>query len=239
MTSITLPHLTVTQRCLFRDYIIRHKDAETYSKNPINLARVLIGDRPAAALTPLLKIDVPNEYDDADEYVPAMVSEMGLQYRTLVDHFDVYISSSSKRLDLLPTVKVMNDAFHRRLGVVLGYPPDAVERFIKTSISVTWLDLIRADIFTPKTVAYTVFVPFSIYDKSLPKYNEAINHGKQIKQRIHECAHEWEMTELDEYAEILYADAIDSYAQNGGSFRPGTSVPWDQTITPSDLELAD
>lgn len=235
----SIPSLTTTQHRLLTDYIERHKDAETYSMNPIHLARVLAGDRPAAALTPLPEIDVPDEYDDVDEYVPTMVDEMGLFHRTVGDFFDVYVSQSYSRLDLLPTVKVINSAFHKRLGVVLGYPSDAIERFIKDSVSVTWMDLIRADIFTPETVAFTVFVPFSLYEQSMKTYNEAIDCGKKIKQRIHEYANAWEMKELHEYVDAVYDDAVNSYSRNGGSFKPGTSVPWDQTITSSDLELAD
>lgn len=239
MPSAPTPAITDTQHRLLTDYIQRHNDAGTYSMNPIHLARVLAGDRPAGALTPLHDIDVPDEYDDVDEYVPELAEQMGLYHRTIGEYFDVYVSFSSRRLDLLPTVKVMNDAFHKRLGVVLGYPPSAVDRFLEESVSVTWMDMVRAEIFDPEDVAFTVFVPYA-YHGSLSKYRELIDVGKDIKQRMHHRARMWDMDNLNEYVDDVYDDAIASYAgDDGGSFNPGTSVPLDEQITPSDLELAD
>lgn len=226
----SIPPLSAAQHSTFREFIRRHRDETDgrISVNPILLARVLAGDKPAADIDLKGEETHPN-FDDPDEYLYSICDTLDLHARKIKGIRSWTVGHSSRWLDLLPTVKSSTDAFHRRCGIVYGYPSDAIENFTETTAKITTYDLIRADIFTKEEITYMTFVPY-IYHNSLEWYEWLIERGKEIKTRIGQIATVWDLPLLDEYAQLLYSDNVEIYNGDRGFQFPSMFSP-EQTVT--------
>lgn len=229
---VAMDHLTDKQHGAFREFTIRYRDeADGFlSHNPIVLARVVADDKPAAHL--YISGDTHPDFDDPVEYLRSLCNTFGLSMKKIKEVRGWSVGRSRWRLDLLPTRSIKTDAYHRRQGIVYGYPHDAIESFINTELNVTYCDLVRADVFSAEEVAYTAFVSYSRYD-SLEEYEKLIERGKRIRRRITELAEAWDLPLLDEYAEMLYDETVAAY--RGEGYSVATMFPPDDDVTKSDV----
>lgn len=232
----TIPDLTESQHRALREYTERHRAAPgKLAPHPITIARVLARDKPAACVDPVTGV-TPDDYSGPDEYLPAIFERMDLAVRQIDGIDGWHVARSAWRLDLLPTTNSLSDAYHRRCGVVYGYPPSAIEHFINfPEVKVTHCDLARADIFPAEEIAYTIFVPYT-HEKTEGKYEELITKGKSIRNRISQLSDVWELPELDAHAEAVYQDVAAVYSGEDGTFNAPTMFPPDEEVTPRDVE---
>lgn len=229
-----IPTLSDEQQQALRTFITRHRDETDgqVSINPILLARVVANDKPAAEIDLKGERDHPN-FDDPDGYLRSLCDVLDLEMRKIKGVRSWTVGRSQWRLDLLPTVVRITDAYHRRCGFVYGFPTDAIEEFIETDNDVTNYDLVRAGIFSVEEIAYMSFVAYT-RRKSLAGFRQQIELGKQIRRRVGRFADVWEMPILDEYASLVYEDVIKAY--RGDSIHsPLTIFPPDQTVTREDV----
>jgi hypothetical protein len=215
----SIPNLTDEQHEALREYTARHCHEETCSTAPVRLARVLAHDKPTTL------IDTPLAIAAADAYFDDLLDRLECPYRQIRGHSGWIVASSAgrARLDLLPTVKTGNfsDAYHRRLGVVFGYPAVAIKHFIqKDDPGVTNVDLVQSGAFEATEVAYTKFVCYD-YPKTQAKYASHISLGKAIRQRISRLARVWDLSDIDDLADEAYSQEV-KYLKNGGGVPTST-----------------
>lgn len=230
-----MPNLSEKQVAAFRKFTRRHIDDNEgrLSVNPIVLARVLAGDKPGGYIN--LNGETYPDFGDTDAYIAELCSTLELETRKIKEARGCCISRSDLWLDMLPTVQSSTDAFHRRCGVVYGYPQEAIEDFIETTTEVATCDLVRAGIFNAEEIAYLVFVSFS-HNNSLEQYEKQIERGKEIRHRMEELAEAWKLPVLDEYVSLLHSDVVDAYRGNASwgvptMFHPEETVSKDDVIS--------
>lgn len=210
------PELTDKQYDALRDFIIRLRGEGECSATPIRLARVLAEDKPATLLQ--------------DDSLDSLLDRIGFPYRKVEGIPGWIVSPTEWRLDLLPTAKnkfSQPDAYHRRLGVVFGYPPEAIDYFIqKDGSEPTKFDLVESGAFNADEVAYTRFVCYG-YPKTQEKYEHHISTGIEIRRRINQLACEWDMPELDELADDVYNDEVAVLEEGGRKTGPTLTIDFD------------
>lgn len=228
---MAIPELTTEQQHSLGAYIEGHRRDETFSLNPLKVARVLSGDKRGAYINAIRE----DRDRDPDEYLPPLFEALELPARK-IDGIDGWnIARTEWRLDLLPTKQTLTDAYHRRCGVFYDYPHEAVEDFIETTIKVTKRDLVRAGVFDAEEVAYLAFVPYT-YHNSVERYEMMIREGKKNRHRHSELAVVWDVPELENYADAIYQDFVAAYSGTGGTFSPPMMFPPDQNISLTDVE---
>lgn len=228
-----IPDLTSHQREAVREFTSRYRDESEgrVSINPVLLARVLARDKPAAQV--YISGETHPDFDNPDAYLYDLCSTFDLHMKNIKEARGWAIGRSRWRLDLLPTRFSETDAYHRRCGFVYGYPASAIEDFIETTTNITNCDLVRAGIFSAEDVAYLIFVSYH-YHNSLKRYEERIEIGKQIRQRLTQLAEVWSLPILDEYATLLHNDVAEAYRGNATWNVPTTFHP-EKTVSRSDV----
>lgn len=201
-----IPDLSDEQYRALREFTVQHLQEDTCSTTPIRLARVLSRKKPATLIL------TPPEISSSEEYLVDLLDRINCPYRTFTGLSGWVVSSTSGRLDLLPTSKTLCDAYHRRLGVVFGYPRDAVDHFInKDSSHPTTFDIAQSDAYDAKEVAYTKFVCYA-HPKTPPEtFEYYLSVGRENRQRIAQLAQVWNMPELDELANEIYTEAVEDF----------------------------
>lgn len=227
------PELTDEQHYALREYTTQNREVDgKLAVHPISLARVLAHDKPAAYVDTVTGV-APQDNSPAD-YLAEIIDRIDLPARQ-GDGSGWIVARTSWRLDLLPTTESRNNAYHKRCGVVYGYPQEAIEHFINfKEVNVTRCDLARAGVFPADEIAFTVFVPYA-HRGSIEKYEEMIEKGKAIRRRITELSRAWDLPELDEHAEEVYQDVAKVYAGDGGTFKPATTFPPDADVSKNDI----
>lgn len=208
-----------SQRIAFGRYLTTHHRAEDIKWEPLRLALVIAGERPAAALT-VAPWEFPYRNRSPDRCLCRLLALFDIAYRRVwADQW--FIAADPDRLALIPPERTTeNDAYHRRLGQFFGYPQDAVEAFLPIQTRSPYpRDLVADGSVTATQIAYTRFVPY-VLDDSCGGYDRAITAGKAIYERLCELAHEWELAVLATLAETAYADAVAVYSGKEGSFIP-------------------
>lgn len=112
-----------------------------------------------------------------------------------------------------------NAAWHRRLGVVFGYPSAAIDFFIASDRETRTQpnERVEAGEFSPEEMAYTEFV-FYVHDDSLDGYTQAIETGKTVRARFSELATGWDLPVLDALADEVYQEAVAVYTGDKAAF---------------------
>lgn len=224
-----VPNLSDKQYHALREFIILHREEGTCSATPTRLARVLAHDKPATLLQTPSEITLPRDCSP-DEYLVDLLDQIGFPHRQVVGVPGWIVSSSSWRLDLLPTTKNtfrLPDAYHKRLGVVFGYPSEAIDYFIhKDGSEPTKFDLVESGTFNANEVAYTRFVCYG-YPKTQEKFENYISSGIEIRRRINQLAREWDMPELDALADEVYNDEVKTLENGGRETTPTLTIDFD------------
>lgn len=215
----SIPDLSDEQYLALREFVVQHIDEGTCSTTPLRLARVLACDKPATLILTPPEI-TPRSEQSPEKYLVDLLDRIDYPYRQFTGLPGWIVSSSPGRLDLLPTTKTTCDAYHRRLGVVFGYPRDAIEYFInKDKSQSTKIDLVQSGEFDATEVAYTKFVCYS-YPKTPEKFEHHILVGRENRRQIGQLARTWDLPELDTLADNAYNDEIRALEEGE---RPSTS----------------
>lgn len=213
-----IPDLSDEQYRTFREFIVGHCGEDTCSVTPVRLASVLARDKPATLLqTP------PEIAMSQDDYLISLINRLGLSYREVTGISGYIAGRSSWWLDLLPTTKIFSDAYHKRLGVVFGYPRYAVENFINGDSPPSRTDLVSEGEFEATEIAYSRFVFYACSDD----YEKHIAIGKRNRTRIHELATEWNIPELDSLADDAYNDEVTALETKRRQKAPTLTIDFD------------
>jgi hypothetical protein len=134
-------------------------------------------------------------------------------YRRIYGTPDLLVAQSTGRFGFLPTVKNADcGAYHRRLGVVFGYPSTAIECFIQYEGTRTQpRDLVNASVFSATELAYTIFVSY-MPEESTAGYERAIARGRATRTRLTTLAHKWDLPVLETVADAVYEAYVALYA---------------------------
>lgn len=209
--------MTDRQRRELEQYFRNHSDSDECYRDPLLFALVLAGDKPAAEIS-AAKVAFPDHHWTPHRGLLELCDLFELSYRRIGHGTgnDWFVSHSEGRLDLLPSSEKTerNDAWHRRLGAILGYPADAIESFIETNGQKRTLprDLAEEGAFSPEELAYTQFL-FYIHDDSVKGYEQAIKMGKARRARVAELAKQWDTPSLNRIADDVYEEAIEMVAR--------------------------
>ncbi|UPM42304.1 hypothetical protein [Halocatena salina] len=203
--------LTERQRCELGRYFERHAENDACYRDPLLLALVVAGDKPAAEIS-ATEFAFPEHPWTPHRGLIALCELFELSYRRIGQGTgnDWFIAPTDGRLDLLPSSEKAdrNRAWHRRLGVVLGYPPEAIDFFIDTDGTERTRprDLLKRGVFSPEELAYTRFV-FYIHDDSINGYERAIETGRAVRARFTELAEMWHLPALAAIADDVFEEA--------------------------------
>jgi hypothetical protein len=210
-SSISIPDITDTQRRAFSRYLDTHRQSDSCSRAPMRLALVVGQMKPATIIEPY-----PWAFPDCAlspvQCFQDLLDRFDCVYRQPYGAAGVIVAGSTGRLEFLPTVKnTDSDAYHRRLGVLFGYPPDAIEAFIQDEEPPTQPhDLVADGLFEVEALAYTSFVFYKPAD-SAAAYEQTIAEGKMTRARLGMLADEWQLPALDEIADTIYEAYVAEY----------------------------
>ncbi len=199
-TAATPPITTIIddERQALRDYLGNCVENELFNDlQPLLFVLVLSGDKPAMA------------FDPRDEEFPDYPFAARKGFRELCETFDLALETRlgtpfwvvapvHGRLDLLPTSNrsKRTKAWERRLGVVFGYPPDAVESFINRDED--WMDArerVRDGRFSAEEMRDVGLLGYRC-ENTQQGYEKAILDGRHIYRRLTSLAEEWNLPEL-------------------------------------------
>lgn len=207
------------QRIAFGRYLASHRRAEEIVWEPLRLALVVTGERPAAALC-VAPWEFPYRHRSPDQCLCSLFDLFDIAYRQVWAE-QWFIAADPDRLSLIPSERTTeSDEYHRRLGQFFGYPPDTIEAFLPMERRSSYpRDLVVNGVVTATEIAYTRFVPY-VVDDSCGGYEREITAGKEIYERLQEIAHKWGLPVLATLADTAYKDAVTVYSGNEGSFIP-------------------
>jgi hypothetical protein len=197
--------LSATQRRAFSQYVRVHCHDDSWFRTPLRLALVLAGDKPATLIDPCPWAFPESPLQSPDCALP-LLDQLNLAYKRIRDLPGVIVAASSGRLELLPTVMNPCDAYHRRLGVVLGYPSTAIEYFLqKDGVPTPAHEYVEHGLFEASEMAYTGFVFYTPEDSNAG-YRRAITAGKATRAHLSELADSWEIPALETLADGIYEE---------------------------------
>lgn len=198
------------QRRLFREYISFHQEYGGDIGEPLQMALVLGGEKPATTFDP--PTEMFSQYPD---YNPrTLVKEWGLYYRSTSTDPALMVSPSSLWFDLLPTVEMDTDRCARRFGLFFGYPFDDIKFFLRAEGAILPArKYVEQGSFSAKEVAYTVFTFYRPED-SKTGYERAISIGKRHYDQVHKLSRKWELPALVEIADRLHSDFTTRYSDD-------------------------
>lgn len=211
-------NLADTQHRKLEQYLNRHYQQEVCENGSLLLTLVLSGDKPAA-LIQLSSWQFPENKTHPKKPFFEFLDLLNLSARQIRGTSGWFVAPTlSGRLDLLPSSELhgrSNRAWHRRLGIILGYPDDVIEYFIESHSVADWTepeDLVAEGVFTPEELAYTRFV-FYIHKDSIRGYERAIKTGRETRTLLGELARRWDLPVLDSIVEKHYHETLDALSE--------------------------
>lgn len=186
---------------MLREYLGNCVEAERFEfEEPLMFLLVLAGDKPAVTMNPSRE-QFPDHPWDPQTGLKQLCDQLNVVAHHRRELGWWFVAPVNGRLDLLPSSNRTdrNHAWGRRLGVVLGYPPDAIELFLDRKGK--WVEpkeLVRDDHFTPDEMADAGFVVYR-HDDSIDGYEQAIQDGRKVRKRLEELAEKWRLPELNEF----------------------------------------
>lgn len=202
-TAAAPPITTITddERRALREYLGNCVDNERFDfVNPLLFVLVLSGDKPAATMQPSRE-EFPDHPWDPHNGLKKLCRQLNVvaHHRRELNWW--FVAPVDGRLDLLPSSNrtERNEAWERRFGVVLGYPPDAVEVFLSRDSE--WTEpheLVANGQFSSEEMADAGFVVYR-HDDSIEGYEQAVRTGRRVRSRLEELADTWSVPELDTF----------------------------------------
>lgn len=197
-----------TQRRLFKEYISYHQEHGRDYKEPLQMALVLGGEKPATTFKP--PEELFSQYPDLSPQ--KLIKKWDLYYRPAPSDSALMVSSSPLWFDLLPTVDLDTEIGTRRYGLFFGYPFDAIDYFHRAKGAILpGRKYVSQDGFSAEDMAYSVFTFYRPED-SKTGYKRAIDTGKKRYSRLHELADEWDLQNLSEMTDQLHEDFTTRYS---------------------------
>lgn len=199
-TAISPISLSTEQRDVLREYFSNCLENDrSHRSHPLEFVLVLSGDKPACTMHPSEE-EFPHDPFDPAAGLRRLCDQFNVVYRKPRNNW-WFVAAVEGRIDMLPSGNRTdrNDAWYRRLGVVLGYPPEAIEAFIAARGQ--WTDpseYVATGQFSVEEMANAGFV-FYRHDDSVEGYEHAIETGRRIQERLNELADEWNIPELEEF----------------------------------------
>lgn len=201
--TFPLNSLTTEHRNVFKKFLTIRREDWLNIHEPVWLALLLIGERPACKISPV------ETHPDMD------LPELSVE--EIVSVFDLYgcewrneqwvVAQTSSRMDMLPS-ESNSDEYHRRLGHFFGYPEDDIDAFLRAdSPGKQWDNTVRTVDVSIEELAYTTFVP----QKPAPSVEgceRAIRSGKENRKTISEYSEKWDLKALNAYSDWLYYDIL-------------------------------
>jgi hypothetical protein len=198
--------LSDLQRSVFGRYLAAHQRAATISLNPLWLALVIAGDRPAAMITPHPKA-FPYRNQSLEQCFHSFLDLFDLQSQAIPQSDQWCLTPTAARFEILPTQWDPSTAeYHLRLGLFLGYPPAAiVSRLCLSEPRPHPRSLVAQGHFEASELAYTLFLPYVYITPDVDKgYAYEIAAGKAYRQRITAIAEQWQLPVLDALADAIH-----------------------------------
>lgn len=198
------------QRRLFGQYISYHQEYGGDIGEPLQMALVLGGEKPATTFDP------PTEmFSQYPNYSPrTLVKEWGLYCRRTSTDPALMVSPSSLWFDLLPTVEMDTNRCTRRFGLFFGYPFDDINFFLRAEGAILPAQkYVEQGVFSAEEVAYTVFAFYRPED-SETGYKRAISIGKRHYDQVHRLSRKWGLPGLVEIADRLHSDFTARYSDD-------------------------
>lgn len=197
------PDLPSESKDLLRDFLSRFSDTEDMDTMPaLVFVDVLAGEKPAMIFQPN-ENQFPNHRFAPHQGLADLCDQLGLHVSFRAGTNFVFVAASRERLDLVPTNgrRKRSRGWAKRLGVILGYPPSAVQTFMNQDQPWTEpADHVRDGHFTPEEIADVGFVPYRM-DDSVQCYERAIRRGQRARARYEKLAEEWDLPQLAECVE--------------------------------------
>ncbi len=190
--------ITTAERQALREYLGNCVDNELFGDpQPLLFVLMLAGEKPAIA------------FDPRNEAFPEYPFAARQGVRHLCETFDLALETRLAtpfwvvapvhgRLDLLPTSNrsERSQAWERRLGVVFGYPPKAVESFVARSED--WMaarERVRDGQFSAEEMADVGLLGHRC-ENTQEGYEMAIQDGRRVRRRLEQLAEKWDFPEL-------------------------------------------
>lgn len=197
--------LTNSQRRLLSQFLTLKRETKSNVREPIWFALVLAGEKPGC----LISTNQSVEDDSIISFsLKEMIEEFDLVYSDLGGSLDV--ARFSWRIEMLPSNHhdLGPEACLRRAGAFYGYPKEDVKHFIDAGPWETYpTDLVEAGTIRPEAAAYMMLLP-QRYDVA-EHYDRAIESGKRIRKTMSEQSEQWDLKELDDYADWIYQTALE------------------------------
>lgn len=201
-----------SQHSVFTEWMEEYREEYEQFSFPIRFSLTLSGDKPATIIqgSDWKFYDSPFE---SEEDALQFIEELGLSLHQVRKERSYYVSHSPIQFDFLPSTSSTsaNDAWHRRLGTVFGYPQEEIEWFVNKDDRIEPRDRVEKGEFTPDEMAFVDLLDYN-HEDSIEGYENAIESGRAVRERIEELADEWDMPILDQLAEDHYDLSRSIYA---------------------------
>ncbi len=205
--TFPLTSLTTEQRKIFKKFLTIRREDWLNIHEPIWLALLLIGKRPACKISP---VESHPDMNLPELSVEEIVSAFGLHGCEWKNEQWV-VARTSVRMDMLPA-ESNSDEYHRQLGYFFGYSEADIDAFLSAdSPGKMWDDTIREVDVPAEELAYTTFVP----QKPAPSIEgceRAMRLGKENRKVISEFSEKWRLKALNAYSDWLYYDLLTKYS---------------------------
>lgn len=189
------------------------ENGRSHRSHPLDFALMLAGEKPSCTMHPS-EDEFPKDQFDPSAGLCQLCDCLNVVVHKPQEMDWWFVAPTEGRLDMLPSGNRCrrNEAWHRRLGVVLGYPPSVVEPFIDhLGGQEEWTkakELVREGQFSPDEIANAAFVTYR-HDDSIEGYEQAIHDGKRVRDRLEQLAMDWKVSELSTYVSDHFEHQLD------------------------------
>lgn len=196
--------ITTDQREVLREYYSNCiETGETDTLYPLEFALVLSGGKPAVVMHPSSGGFPDDPFNPADG-LRRLCDTFGLSYRQYSSWW--FVARTTARLDLLPTDGRGRRTAQcaRRFGVILGYPPSAVNAFVDSEGTLPDpMEHLREQ-HTTDAIADVSFLSYRMDDPE-----KALDRGRRVRTRLEHLAETWDVPELAELVKVFRQNKLD------------------------------
>ncbi len=184
----------------------------------LRFALVIAGEKPATVVQ--AEWNCANSPFSTEREFIRLFERLGCTTRRFSALHGWIVGHARGRFDLLPTTwnVAHNAGWHRRLGVLFGYPACDIRRFLDDREWIRPRARVESGTFTPAEVANTAFLCHRFED-SIDGYRRAIAWGRRLHTRYQQLAQSWELPILAAIADRQYEIAEAVYSGERAGFR--------------------
>lgn len=186
------------ERRVLREYLGNCVESELFDDpQPLLFVLMLAGDKPAVAFDPRDE-EFPNYPFAPRKGFRELCASLDLALETRLGTPLWVVAPVRGRLDLLPTSNRSRRSpeWERRLGVVFGYPPSAVDSFVNRDGD--WMEArkrVRDGQFTVDEMVDVGLLGYRC-ENTQQGYEKAIQDGRRVRRRLEQLAEEWDLPEI-------------------------------------------